>query len=441
MSHFEIFWEKSREYCSAMNHELYQDYLRILEEELVPALGCTEPIAVAYAAAKARETLGCFPQKMTAACSGNIIKNVKGVIVPTTGDLRGTRAAAILGAVGGDAARKLEVLTTVKPEHVERVRALLEEGLCEEKLLETPAKLHIIISMEGGGHSAMVEIIHSHTGIVRIEKDGQVLLDIPHDEEETDTARTDRTCLSIADILTFADQVDIKDVSDILDRQIEYNTQISKAGLEGDYGAAVGATLLSAYGNDIKVRARAAAAAGSDARMSGCEMPVVINSGSGNQGMTASLPVIEYAEELGATREKLYRALCVSNLVAIHQKTGIGKLSAYCGAVSAAAGAGAGITYLYGGSEEDVSKVIVNTLGNVSGIVCDGAKPSCAAKIASCVDAAILAMNMAMKDRFFRPGEGIVKSDVEATIASVGELARDGMRQTDTEILKIMVAD
>lgn len=424
-----------------MNHELYQNYLRILEEELVPALGCTEPIAVAYAAAKARETLGSFPEKMTAECSGNIIKNVKGVVVPTTGDLRGTRAAAILGAVGGDAGRELEVLTSVKPQDVERVRALLDEGLCEEKLLETPAKLHIIIRMEGGGHSSMVEIIHSHTGIVRIEKDGQVLLDVPHTEEEADTARTDRTCLSITDILAFADQVDIKDVSAILDRQIEYNTQISKAGLKGGYGAEVGATLLSTYGNDVKVRARAAAAAGSDARMSGCEMPVVINSGSGNQGMTASLPVIEYAKELGVDRVKLCRALCVSNLVAIHQKTGIGKLSAYCGAVSAATGAGAGIIYLYGGSEEDVSKVIVNTLGNVSGIVCDGAKPSCAAKIASCVDAAILAINMAMKDRFFRPGEGIVKSDVEATIASVGELARDGMRQTDTEILKIMVSD
>lgn len=424
-----------------MNHDLYQNYLQILEEELIPALGCTEPIAVAYAAAKAREALGSFPEKMTAECSGNIIKNVKGVIVPTTGNLRGTRAAAILGAVGGDPSRGLEVLTSVMPEDVEKVRALLDEGLCDEKLLKSPAKLHIIIHMEGGGHSSMVEIIHSHAGIVRIEKDNQVLLDIPHNEEEIDSPRTDRTCLSISDILAFADAVDIKDVSAILDRQIEYNTQISKAGLEGGYGAGVGATLLSTYGNDVKVRARAAAAAGSDARMSGCEMPVVINSGSGNQGMTASLPVIEYAKELGADSIKLYRALCVSNLVAIHQKTGIGKLSAYCGAVSAAAGAGAGITYLYGGSEEDVSKVIVNTLGNVSGIVCDGAKPSCAAKIASCVDAAILAMNMAMKDRFFRPGEGIVKDDVEATIASVGELARDGMRQTDTEILKIMVSN
>lgn len=424
-----------------MNREVYQAYIKILEEELIPALGCTEPIAVAYASAKARETLGCFPEKMTAECSGNIIKNVKGVIVPTTGDLRGTRAAAILGAVGGDADRELEVLTTVTATDVDKVRALLDEGLCEEKLLLTPAKLHIIIRVEGGGHTAMVEIIHSHTNIVRIERDGEALLDIPHSEEETNTACTDRTCLSIASILDFANEVDVKDVSAVLDRQIEYNTNISKAGLEGGYGASVGATLLSAYGDDVKTRARAAAAAGSDARMSGCEMPVVINSGSGNQGMTASLPVIEYAKELGADREKLCRALCVSNLVAIHQKTGIGKLSAYCGAVSAATGAGAGIAYLYGGSEEDISKVIVNTLGNVSGIVCDGAKPSCAAKIASCVDAAILAMSMAMKDRFFRPGEGIVKDGVEATIASVGDLARDGMRQTDTEILKIMVAD
>ena len=422
-----------------MDQKVYQNCVAILKEELVPALGCTEPIAVAYAAARARQALGCMPEKMTAECSGNIIKNVKGVIVPTTGDLRGTRAAAILGAVGGDPGRELEVLTSVKPEDVDRVRVLLEQGLCEEKLLDTPAKLHIIIRMSGGGHTSMAEIIHSHANVVRVERDGKALVDVPHTEEEGEEEGADRGCLSIANILRFAEEADLDDVREVLDRQIEYNTAISKAGLEEGYGAQVGATLLSLYGDDVKIRARAAAAAGSDARMSGCELPVVINSGSGNQGMTVSLPVIEYAKALGANREKLYRALCVSNLTAIHQKAKIGKLSAYCGAVSAATGAGAGICYLCGGGEEEIEKVIVNTLGNVSGIVCDGAKPSCAAKIASSVDAAILAVSMAMKDRYFRPGEGIVKEGVEATVESVGQLAREGMRETDSEILKIMV--
>ena len=419
-----------------MDQKVYQNCVAILKEELVPALGCTEPIAVAYAAARARQALGCMPEKMTAECSGNIIKNVKGVIVPTTGDLRGTRAAAILGAVGGDPDRELEVLTSVKPEDVDRVRVLLEQGLCEEKLLDTPAKLHIIIRMSGGGHTSMAEIIHSHANVVRVERDGKALVDVPHTEEEGEEEGADRGCLSIANILRFAEEADLDDVREVLDRQIEYNTAISKAGLEEGYGAQVGATLLSLYGDDVKIRARAAAAAGSDARMSGCELPVVINSGSGNQGMTVSLPV---AKALGADREKLYRALCVSNLTAIHQKAKIGKLSAYCGAVSAATGAGAGICYLCGGGEEEIEKVIVNTLGNVSGIVCDGAKPSCAAKIASSVDAAILAVSMAMKDRYFRPGEGIVKEGVEATVESVGQLAREGMRETDSEILKIMV--
>ena len=423
-----------------MDQKVYQNCVAILKEELVPALGCTEPIAVAYAAARAREALGCFPERMAAECSGNIIKNVKGVIVPTTGDLRGIRAAAVLGAVGGAPDRELEVLTTVKPSDVEEVRRLLAQGLCEEKLLDTPAKLHIIIRMWAGEHSSMVEIIHAHANVVRVEKDGAALVDVPHTEEEAEGEGADRSCLTIASILQFADEVKIEDVKELLDRQIEYNTAISAAGLTEGYGAQVGPTLLSLYGDDVKVRARAAAAAGSDARMSGCELPVVINSGSGNQGMTVSLPVIEYAKELGAGREKLYRALCVSNLTAIHQKSKIGKLSAYCGAVSAATGAGAGICWLYGGGEAEIEKVVVNTLGNVSGIVCDGAKPSCAAKIASSVDAAILAVSMAMQGRCFRPGEGIIKDGVEATVESVGQLAREGMRQTDTEILKIMVS-
>lgn len=417
----------------------YQNYVNILKEELVPALGCTEPIAIAYAAAKAREVLGALPDKIVAECSGNIIKNVKGVIVPTTKNLRGIEAAAVIGVVGGDASKELEVLSGINEKHLEQAKMLIEKGICEEKLLETPAKLHIIIRVFKDDDNALVEIIHTHTGIVRIEKNGKLLLDVPHSVEEDLKETTDRGCLNIEDILEFANTVDISDVSELLSRQVMYNTAISNEGLQKMYGANIGITLLNVYGDDVRVRARAAAAAGSDARMSGCEMPVVINSGSGNQGMTVSLPVIEYAKELSVTTERLYRALCVSNLVAIHQKTKIGRLSAYCGAVSAATGAGAGITYLYGGGIKEISQTITNTLANVSGIVCDGAKPSCAAKIASSIDAALLACYMVMQGRGFSSGEGIVNDSIEGTIENVGKLAKNGMQVTDEEILRIMI--
>ncbi len=422
----------------SLTAQKYKNYVNILKEELIPALGCTEPIAIAYAAAKAREVLGVLPDRIIAECSGNIIKNVKGVIVPTTKNLRGIEAAAIIGAIGGDSARELEVLTGVGQEHLEQAKLLIEKGICEEKVLNTPAKLHIIISMYKGEESSLVEIIHKHTNIVRIQKNGQAILEIPHSMEEEAEKTTDRESMNIGDIIEFANTVNIDDVREVLSRQVEYNTAISDEGLHRVYGANIGMTLLSVFGDDVKVRAKAAAAAGSDARMSGCEMPVVINSGSGNQGMTVSLPVIVYARELSVTTERLYRALCVSNLVAIHQKTKIGRLSAYCGAVSAATGAGAGISYLYGGGIKEISQTITNTLANVSGIVCDGAKPSCAAKIASSVDAALLACYMTMQGRGFGSGEGIVKDNIEGTIDSVGKLAKNGMQVTDEEILKIM---
>lgn len=423
-----------------LSREKYQNYVDILKEELIPALGCTEPIAIAYASAKAREVLGGLPERIVAECSGNIIKNVKGVIVPTTKDLRGIEAAAIIGAVGGDASKELEVLASVNQNHLDQSKILIEKGICQEKILDTPAKLHIIIRAFRGDDSALVEIIHTHTGIVRIEKNGEVLLDMPYSTEEDKSGTTNREDMSIEDILEFANTVDIEDVRDTLSRQVEYNTAIADEGLHRIYGANIGMTLLSIYGDDVKVRAKAAAAAGSDARMSGCEMPVVINSGSGNQGMTVSLPVIEYAKELSVTEERLYRALCISNLIAIHQKTKIGRLSAYCGAVSAATGAGAGISYLYGGGVKEISQTVTSTLANVSGIVCDGAKPSCAAKIASSVDAALLACYMTMQGRGFRSGEGIVKDSIEGTIESVGKLAKDGMQITDEEILRIMIS-
>ncbi len=421
------------------NSEVYQTYLGILREELIPALGCTEPIAVAYAAAKARALLGEMPEHMVARCSGNIIKNVKGVVVPTTRNLRGIPAAAILGAYGGNPDQGLEVLSSVTPEQLRTVKELLAKKICDEKLLDTPAKLHIIIEVRASAHTALVEILHTHLGIVHMEKDGKTVFNIPHEPAEETEGKLNRDCLNIAGICDFANGVDMADVTPILEKQVRYNTSISKVGLREKYGANIGKTLLETYGNDVKIRAKAAAAAGSDARMGGCELPVVINSGSGNQGMTVSLPVIEYAEELRATKTELYRALCVSNLVAIHQKSKIGRLSAYCGAVSAAAGAGAGIEYLMHRSVDEISETVINTLANVSGIVCDGAKPSCAAKIASSVDAAIMAMEMARRGGYFRSGEGIVKDDAEKTIDSVTRMAREGMRETDKEIIQIMI--
>lgn len=420
-----------------MEKSLYQNYVRILNNELVPALGCTEPIAIAYAAAKARAVLGEFPDSVEMCCSGNIIKNVKGVTVPNSGGLRGIDVAAALGVVGGNADKALEVLEQVTAEDIEKTRKLVSEGFCSCTLQEGVENLYIVARVVKGEHYAEVTIINRHTLITRIEKDGEVLYE--HKVSEKSPDYVDKSQLNVHDIITFANEVAMEDIRDAIGSQIELNTAISDEGLHHCYGAEVGRTLLEVYGDDVKVRARARAAAGSDARMGGCSLPVVINSGSGNQGMTVSLPVIEFAKELGVSKEKMYRALVVSNLIAIHQKKYIGSLSAYCGAVSAACGAGAAITYLYGGTEEEIGLTIVNTIGNVGGIVCDGAKSSCAAKIASSVEAAILAHYMASKHHSFQPGEGIVQDDVEGTIRSMGYIGRVGMKTTDTEILNIMI--
>ncbi len=423
-----------------MEKEYFTSYIDILNEELIPALGCTEPIAVAFAAAVARQTLGEIPRHMKVHCSGNIIKNVKGVVVPNSGNMRGIEIAALLGAVGGDAEKGLEVLAEINEHNRIQARNLLEKNICEVKTLDTGEKLHIRIFASAGDHSSLVEIKHSHLNIVRIEKDGKALFSADAIREGTDRL-TDRSCLNIADIVCFANNVSLPLVENIINMQIRFNTEISNEGLNNCYGANVGKTLLECYGNDVCTRAKATASAGSDARMSGCTLPVVINSGSGNQGLTVSLPVIVYAKELKVPQEKLIRALLVSNLTAIHQKTRIGRLSAYCGAVSAACGSGAGIAFLFDASQQEIEQTIVNTLANTSGIVCDGAKPSCAAKIATSVDAAIMAFHLASKGRTFRCGEGLVKNTVEKTISSIGKLAQDGMRQTDKEILNIMLED
>ncbi len=421
-----------------MQQELYDEYVNILNSGLIPALGCTEPIAIAYTAAKARQVLELFPESIEMSCSGNVIKNVKGVIVPNSSGMKGIDVAAVLGVVGGDADRELEVLQSVTDDDIALTKELLARKICRCSLAEGVENLYISARLTAGGHSATVTVAGDHTNIVMIEKDGEILLDKPYEIRAQDGAG-DKSKLNVRDIITFADEVRLEDVQEVLDAQIRLNDAISHEGLTNDYGACVGKTLLEVWGNDVRTRACAVAAAGSDARMSGCSMAVVINSGSGNQGITVSLPVLEYAKEWGVSYEKLLRSLVVADLIAMHQKYFIGNLSGFCGAVNAACGAGAGITYMYGGTCEQISQTMVNTLGNIGGMICDGAKPSCAAKIASAVNAAVMGFYLSIGDRGFRPGEGIVQDDIEDTVRSVGYIGRVGMKSTDIDILNIML--
>jgi len=427
-----------------MDEKVREAYIDILKAELVPALGCTEPIAIAFTSAKAKELLGEDVGSMEIASSGNIIKNVQGVVVPNSGGRKGVAIAGILGAIGGSSSDGLEVLSKISQENIEKAARLEEGNFCKCSLVKGKSNLYIDVTVHSVDkkHSARVIVSDTHTNIIYEAKDGVALTD----KAECDGALGSeldkkKALLNVSDICDFADTVDLNDVKDVIERQIEYNTAISSEGLRNKWGAQVGRTLLHCYdSDDVKIRAKAVAAAGSDARMSGCALPVVINSGSGNQGMTVSLPVIEYAKELNASHEKLIRALVLSNLIALLQKKYIGSLSAFCGAVCAAAGAGCGITYLYGGGKEEIAKTLTNTLGDVGGIVCDGAKPSCAAKIASALDAAIMGFEMGHESgESFQEGEGLVKSDIEKTVQSFGRLGKVGMKETDEEILKIML--
>lgn len=421
-----------------ITRQKYQDYINVLKEELIPAMGCTEPIAIAYAGAIAREHLGCLPERVEIEVSGNIIKNVKSVIVPNTGGLRGIEVAAAAGIVAGDAAKELKVISEVSTEAVAVIHKFLESTPITVNFSDSKKIFDIMITVYGNGHSAYVRICEFHTNIVEIREDDKYVLQKDIAVEDS-LGFTDRGFMNVQEIIEFADTARIEDVKDILDLQIECNVNISEEGLAGDYGANIGKVLLKTYGtDDVKIRAKAKAAAGSDARMNGCEMPVVINSGSGNQGITASIPVIEHAKELGVSDEKRYRALLVSNLITIHLKSGIGRLSAYCGAVSAGCASGAGIAYLYGGGVDEVSHTIVNSLAITSGIICDGAKASCAAKIATAIDAGILGYHMYKEGQQFYGGDGIVSKGVENTIKNVGQLAKEGISTTDQEILKIM---
>ncbi len=494
-----------------MEKELYDSYIEILKEELLPAMGCTEPIAVALAAAIARDTLGCLPERVELFVSGNIVKNVKSVIVPHTGGLKGLAASASAGIIAGNARKNLEVIADVTAEQITQITQYLEKTPCTVTESNSGCIFDIEVRVFAKGHSATARIAGHHTNVVYIEKDKTALLDVGYrdftEEDSVDgssgncassgdsspandissadgspansissansspvncissvdgssangtspdstqstasaashahgTYKTDRRLLTVENIVHFADTVDLSLVHDIIARQIAYNTAIAEEGLRHPYGAEIGRILLASYGDSVQNRAKATAAAGSDARMNGCELPVVINSGSGNQGMTASLPVIVYAKELNVSEDMLYRALIVANLVTIHLKTGIGRLSAYCGATSAGCGAGAGITYLYGGRYREISHTIVNAIAINSGVICDGAKASCAAKIASSVEAGLLGMQMYLHGSQFYDGDGIVTKGVENTIRNVGELAREGMRETDKEIIHLMM--
>ena len=423
-----------------MDRCLYNTYVDILKTQLVPAMGCTEPISIALAAAKAQEALGVIPERCRVEVSGNIIKNVKAVTVPNTGGLKGIEASAAAGIIAGRAELELEVLSQVTQEEISAIRAFLDSAEIQVRPMLGDRVFFINVIVMAGDHSACCEIVDAHTNIVRIQRDEEILFKADTDAAVTGPEKTDRSILSVEEIVRFADCLDISDVAELLDRQIRYNTAIAEEGLKGGWGAEIGKTLLGVYGDDVATRAKAAAAAGSDARMSGCDLPVVIVSGSGNQGLTASLPVIEYARDMNVSEEELYRALTVANLITIHQKTSIGRLSAFCGAVSAGCGAAAGVAYLLGGRFDVIAHTIANALAICSGMICDGAKPSCAAKIASAVDAGLMGYHMYLHGGHqFVGGEGIVKKGVEKTIDSVGRLARQGMRQTDEEILDIMV--
>ncbi len=415
--------------------EKYQQYVKILKEELVPAMGCTEPIAIAYASAKAREVLGEAPLFARVEVSGNIVKNAKSVTVPHTGGMRGIKSAFIAGLVAGDPSKELEVISCVTEAQIEEMKKIAESFSVEVVTPENARIFDIAITVWGEKHQAYVRIADTHTNIVSVRRDGETLYEnLPQDCE-----KADRTTLCVEDIVRFAEQVDIADVADVLRRQIEYNMAIAEEGLKKDYGANIGKVLLRAYQPDIKITAKAYAAAASDARMNGCELPVIINSGSGNQGITASVPVIVYARGLQVSEEHLLRALCVSNLITVHLKQGIGALSAYCGVVSAGAGAGCGVAYLLGGRKDEINHTLVNALAIDSGIICDGAKASCAAKIATAVESGLLGLNMYLGGNEFYAGDGIVKAGVENTIRSVSRLAYEGMRETDKAIIRIML--
>ena len=421
-----------------MDKKIYNTYSALLNSELKMATGCTEPIAIAYAGARLRQVLGEIPEHCTVYCSGNIVKNVFAVTVPNSDGSKGIDTAALLGIIGGDADYVLDVLHNVTPDDIALMKKLVADGICDCELVEGVENLYIRIEAQHGSDTALVEIKDYHSNITRIEKNGEVLFNAA--EVETEASSIDKSLLNVKDIYEYANTVELDEIKEVLLNQIKCNSAIAEEGLKNPWGAQVGRSIYEHdMGKSVWNKARAYAAAGSDARMNGCPMPVVINSGSGNQGMTVSLPIYVYATELNIDEEKMLRALALANLISLHQKRYIGSLSAYCGAISAATGAACGIAYMQGGDYKLICDVITNSINTTGGMVCDGAKSSCAAKIATALDMALLSLEMSKKERVFMPGEGLVEDDIEETIANVGRMGRDGMKSTDVEILKIML--
>ena len=419
----------------------YVAYLSLLQEELVPAMGCTEPIAVAYAAASARDLLGCTPESAVIRCSGSIIKNVKSVVVPNTGGLKGLEAAVAAGIVAGNASKKLEVIADITPEQYPAIRGYLAAADLKVEFLDTDRVFEIFITVSGGGHTADVRITDTHTHVTLLRRDGLAILESTSACAGHDIS-PERTLLNVADIYDFAKSLDVEDVREVLSRQVAYNMAIAEEGLTNPHGANIGKTLLRFHGGDeapVEIRARAMAAAGSDARMHGCSLPVIINSGSGNQGITVSVPVVVYARNIGAPEEQMYRALALANLIAIQQKTYIGTLSAFCGAVCAGIGTGAGIAFLLGEDVKTVAHTVANALAILPGMVCDGAKASCAAKISQAVEAGIFGYQMYKNGQQFYAGDGLTVKGVDANVEEVGRLGREGMRETNREIIEMML--
>ena len=420
-----------------MNEKIKRDFLAILDEELIPAMGCTEPIALAYASARGREVLGRDPEGILARCSGNIIKNVRCVRIPNSNGMTGIESACALGAIAGDAGRVMEVLEGVTPEGIEKTAAFLKKGTCSVEFLESDIPLHFIITLIAGGDWVDVEVRHSHRNIVRITKNDETVFEV---EDKVDvTERADRSALSIENIYDFANEIDLDLIRPHAERQIACNMAIAQRGMQGDYGIGIGKALLDTYAHSVYTKVRAYASAASEARMDGCDMPVIITSGSGNQGITSTVPVIVYARERQIPEDKMMRALVFSSLMTVYQKEYIGKLSAFCGVVSAATAAGAAITYLVGGTIGQIKDTIDNTLADIPGIICDGAKTSCAAKISSALDAALFAHALAMRGKAYSQGTGILREDTGETIRDVGHIGRVGMQPTDQEIVKLMI--
>ena len=422
-----------------MDLQMMRNFIAILEEELVPAMGCTEPIALAYAAAKGREVLAAVPDRIVARCSGNIIKNVRCVSIPNSQGMTGVESAVVLGAFGGDASRRMEVLEAVRSADLEATRTFLDAKKCTVEYLESDIPLHFIIDLYSGENAVSVEVRHAHTNITSVARNGEVIYSVDADTPEA--ALADRSALSIVNIICFADEVELSLIRPLLDKQIRCNMDIAYEGISGQYGLQIGRTIRASYADGVVTRMKAYAAAASEARMAGCDMPVIINSGSGNQGIASSVPVIVYARERDIPQERLYRSLAFSGLLTICQKEFIGKLSAFCGAVSASCAAGAAITYMEGGTIEQIKDTIDNTLANIPSILCDGAKISCAAKIASCVDAAMMAHFLSMQGKAYKAFTGLLKEEAGETISCVGYIGKVGMRETDREIVKLMLDD